>query len=818
MMGIGKTGVQVTSEFVGRTEEVKFLQGKLQQARSSKGSMVMVVGEAGVGKTRLVDEIGHQATETGFQYLVGRCISQKDAAPYLPFLDALKHHAGSGGDSALMDDSSMPMGLAATGIAARDSSYDGGVVSMGFIPMAQEQPQFKMDAQTERDRMFETLTQQIIGMSREKPVLLFIDDLQWADNASLQLLHYVARNIADAPVILCGAYRPGELKREPSHPLVEMLRRMGQEKLYEEITLERLKLGEIGLMIRNILGIDDVPDRFIQKLYDESEGNPFFVEEVLKALVEEGIVKKDSYVWDTGVDLSAIRIPGTIKDVIARRIARMDENTKKVLMFASVIGNRFNFEVLHKVTGMDVNELLDAIDKLMAVDIIREDRTTEDETYIFDHKQTASVIYDEMSKSRVRLMHKQVGEITEQVYASRLDEVVYQLARHFLLGRENQKAYKYNLLAGQRARRLLAFDEAIGYTSAALKLLHTMPPTPGVDQARQKAELNLLIGDLHFGMGDWASAQPPNEQDVNTARGLGDRALLSLALRKLADVCRQRANFDEAERLYEEALLIDEDLDSSEGLAEVQRGLGYVHWRKGELDEAIDHYNQSISNALRRGDMHSTAVTYIELGNIYNQRSDQVKAVEHYTKSISELEKVKDYSELARAYNNLGDSYLHLKEWDKAILYFEKCREVSEKIGHRNFISWSLFNAAEAYSHKGEPDKAIIYCDKALKLCEATDDKIGMNGVYKNYGISYRIKGEFDKAIENHNKSIVILEMLDIPYDLAQAQFELALTYKAMGEKDEALEHMRTSLEKFRQIGAKGEIAEVEDEIKTLQG
>jgi tetratricopeptide (TPR) repeat protein len=818
MMGIGKTGVQVASKFVGRADEVKYLQGKLQQARAGKGSLVMVSGEAGVGKTRLVDEVGRHATEAGFLYLTGKCISQKDAAPYLPFLDALKNHVSLGDGGMGSDDDRMPVGLAA-GMAGRSSSYDSGVVSMGFIPMAEEQsPQFKMDAQSERDKMFNTLTQQIIGLSKEQPVLLFIDDLQWADNASLQLLHYVARNVGEARVLVCGAYRPSELKATQTLPLVEMLRRMNQEKIYEEIELERFELREIGTMVKDILGIEDVPEKFIGKLYDESEGNPFFVEEVLRALVEEGIVKKDSYVWDSGVDLSSIRIPGTIKDVISRRVARMDENTKKVLMYAAVIGNRFNFEVLHRVTGMDVNELLDAIDKLMSVDIIREDRSSADETYIFDHKQTASVIYEEMSKSRVRLMHKQVGDITEEVYATRLDEVVYPLARHFALGRENQKAYKYNLLAGDKARRLLAYYEAIEYYNQAIRLLSGMPPAQGAESKRETARLQGEIGLLLFDLGDWGAALPSYEQAVQNARQVGDKILVSSTLRGLADVQRQRGKYNEAEQHYEESLLISEDLDDAASVSDIQRGLGYVHWRKGEIDEAIDHYNQSISYAMKMGDKHSTAKTYIELGNVYNQRGDHEKAVEYYTKAIGELEKVKDYSELARAYNNLGDTYLNLKEWDKAILYCEKSKTVSEKIGNTNFVAWAMFNAAYAYSHKGDTDRAIDYSLKSLKLCEKNDDKIGMCGAYKSLGVAYRMKKDWKNSIDNLHKGITIYEMLDIPFDLASSQIELARSYVAMGEKEEARENFNSALEKFKIIGSKLEIEDVEREMKAIDG
>ncbi|MEW5936299.1 MAG: tetratricopeptide repeat protein, partial [Candidatus Thermoplasmatota archaeon] len=780
-MGIGNDRVKIASKFIDRDKETRFLIERLEAARSGTGTLVFVEGEAGIGKSRLITELGKIAHDKGFKFLTGRCIAQQDVDPYIPFFEALRDYIQRSEREASTYESDLPLPLGLTGMtrgaAASYPEHVEGGIPLGLAMLTEPTPS-RIGAQAERERWFETITQLLVKISKESPVLLFLDDMQWADYGSLQLLHYIARNTRRSRLMICCAYRPEELRMFAggTHPLTETMRKMSNEKLYEKLELPRMGFDDMSALVKGLLRIEDIPQHFLRRLYDESEGNPFFVEEVLRSLIEEGLIKTDTYVWDGGVDLSTIRIPGTIKDVMTRRLSRMDESTRRVLMYASVIGTKFNFEVLSRVTEMDHETLLDSLDKLIGLGIIREDHSTPDEVYLFDHKQTATAMYEGLSKSRARLMHAKVERAMEEAYAGRTDDVVYSLARHAFLGRDHVKAYHYSVAAGEKARKLLALEEALSYFATALKVLPHI--VPSVDAEAEEMMLRMACGDIYTDLGNWGAALPYYQQVVKAAKAKGNMQVASVAMLRQADMHKQRAEYDRAEGLYNEALDISRGLDDVAGMADAERGLGYVHWRQGEFDDAIAHYGESIAQSTKIHDRHAIARVYIELGNVYNQRGDQAKAAEHYKKSITDLEQIGDYVELARAYNNLGDSYLHTREWDKALEAFERCRTASEKVGNRNFVAWALFNAAEALAHKGDLDKAEEYCDRSLKICEAIDDKIGMNGVFKNYGIIYRLKKEWDRSIENLNKSIVLLEMLTIPYDLAQSYFELGLTYK----------------------------------------
>lgn len=818
-----ETESNLRTKFIGRQGECELLETYLEEARNGSGKLVLVTGESGIGKTRLVHHIGKKSVEEGFLFLTGRCISHQHADPYLPFIDALRHRLKNRKGSAAHE-GELPIGIV-TVDELNQGGYANGLnddLPLGLLPVADANGDAgAIDIQSQRDKMFNTISQLIIDTSKEMPLLLFLDDLQWADSATLQLLFYVTRNITSSRVLIVCAYRPEDLDISPGevHPLTQTLRRMGQEKMYQTIHLGKMGQDEIADIVKNILDVEQVPEGFLKKLYDESDGNPFFIEEVLKSLMDEGIIRRHAHIWDAGVDLSSVRIPNSIKDVISHRIARMDEQTKKVLRFISVIGTSFQFDVLQRVTGISSEELLDILDHLIEIDIIHEDTTTShEEVFVFNHKQTRVVIYEAMSKSRLRVMHHKVGETLEELYSTRLDDVVFQLARHFTMGKDFLKSYNYSRQAGEKAMRSFAFEDAIEYFESALRNLNFLDHDSKLNIAEEKLVLTSKIGNLYYSLGDWSPAITHFTEALKTCKTLGNRSCEAETYLYLGHTERLRGNYHKAEEMYEKALPIFEELEDHTGLAGGQRGLGYVHWRKGENDDAVEHYKESIGHSMKTGDKHGMAKTHIELGNVYNNWGDHEKAMEYYMKSIPHLEEVGDYNELARAYNNMGDSYLRTHDYEKALESFEKCKVASEKIGNKNFVAWALFNSAEALAYMGDYDKAEEFCNRAMKICEELDDKIGMNGVFKNLGIIYRFKEDWDKAIDNFNKSIVILEMLDIPYDLGTTYEDLGTTYEAMGEKEEAIDNYNMAVDLLEVVGAKGEVERIKARIAELEG
>ncbi|UCE74367.1 MAG: tetratricopeptide repeat protein, partial [Methanomassiliicoccales archaeon] len=738
MQSLGTFSGPPRTRFVGREKEFEEIKRHLHESIQGRGRLVFVIGEAGIGKSRLISELSEYAKTKNVISLKGRCLYHENTEPYLPFIDAFGEYLSErkresreeeGQDVQSSDDifSMGLVGIAGSSSASQefmDQPYDdtGELVPMGLLPIDEEEsgahpPAIdKINLQEERTKLFESLSQLVIDVSKKEPLLLVLEDLQWADDGSLQLLHYLARNIQNSRVMICGAYRPEEIEniRGEVHPLAKTLKRMRPEKLFYEIVLNRFDEKSTASMMESLLKKRDIPESFTKRLYEESEGNPFFIEEVVRSLVNEGLIDPNIYTWETKFDPSKIHIPGTIRDVIGRRIDRLDEGTKAILRYASVIGNQFTFETLLRISGVNEEELIDSIDALISTNMILEDTATKEERYRFDHTQIREVIYNSMSRSRRRLMHKKIGYIIEDLNKNRLDEVVYNLAHHFNMGKDTEKILTYAILAGEKATSSFAPEDALNYYNMALGSLERLEDT----KENKKKRIGLLrrLGELSFNLSEWKLALDYYKKSITICEDIDSDEDKAESLRKSGYVLNRMGNWEQAALNFEKSLGISKTLEDAFGIADAHRGLGYIHWRLGEYEEAITHYNECIQVSMEIEDMHTIALAFIELGNVHIETGDTSKGVEYYNRSLKELEPFGDYSEMARAYNNLGDSYLKSGDYDKAIEYFKKCEEMGKRIRRKDIVGWSLFNRGEAYALKGDANKALECAEKSLNI------------------------------------------------------------------------------------------------------
>ena len=834
MVTYGKITGLSESRFVGRDREFDEIKGYLHESMAGQGKLVFVTGEAGIGKTRLLDEFADYAKNQGVIFLRGRCLYQENAEPYLPFMDALDDYISGRRMAPKRDQEAdfpvpediLTMGIVGfsdtsnpeTGMVGQPVTGSADLLPMGLLAIDSEEEAAgvkvkKIDIYQERTRLFEALSQLVIDISREQPLVLVIDDLQWADDGSLQLLHYLARNIQNTRVMIGGAYRPEELDTMggETHPLTKTLMRMRPEKLFFEIQLERFDMESSAQMINSMLNIRVTPESFTKRLYEESEGNPFFIEEVVKSLVTEGVIDLDDYTWKSSLDMSKIHIPGTIRDVIGRRIDKLDESTRGILRYASIIGNQFTFKTLFKLSESKEEELIDSIDELISANIIHEDTQSKDERYRFDHTQIREVVYNSMSRSRRRLLHKKIGYILEELNRQRLEDVVYNLAYHFYLGKDINKTLTYAVAAGEKATKTFAPEDAVSYYKMALEALDQLENTD--ENKSMTVTLLKRLGELSFNVSEWSSALDYYRRSIKLLEDLENPWGTAESYRKIGYILNRMGDWDKATDNFEKALTISREMDDMFGMADAQRGLGYIHWRLGEYDQAIEHYNKCIKFSMDIQDMHTIALAFIEIGNVYIETGEIKLAIEYYNKSLKGLESMGDYSEMARAYNNLGDSNLKSGNYDKAIEYFAKCQEMGKKIGRKDIVGWSLFNAGEAFALKGDAESAMENAQKALDILNIVGDKLGIMACYKIFGMVFDLREDWEPAIESFEKCVAIGGETKIPYIQGEVHFYYGKMLKHKGDTEKAKEQLNLALNIFESLDTEEFIVRIKKEL-----
>lgn len=677
-----------------------------------------------------------------------------------------------------------------------------------------------------REGMFEYISEMLGMLSREQPVILFLDDLHWADESSLALMHYIAYALRSSRVLIIGTYRPEDIDEsghEGTFGLRETLRKMSRERLFTIIEVPRLGRFEIDKMIDSIFRPNDFSDKFKSRLFTETEGNPFFVEEVLKSLFEEGIIYKEGKKegmepgrWHSK-PIDEMKLPRSVKDVVLRRYDRLDENTKKVLRYASGIGQEFEFKILCSALAIEEDKLAEELDKLKNARLVKE--TEYEGVMRFDHSMIQEVIYEEMGGRWQKIIHERIGNSLEKIYEGRHAEVAGRLSYHYMKSENEEKAVKYSILAGEVAVRKFAYSEGAKYYETASQFLLTERKSKEEERERKKKKIEVLLGLEHIARitGEIDNALQYNRQLLRLTRELGDDRRRAEIHRNIGWIMREKNDWDESLENYEKSYKISEKLNDVHGISESLVLIGEVHWAKGELNKSVDYFQKAISIAERFGDAKVLAMAYMNLGLVSRHIGELSSALVHYEKSLSFLSNIGDAHEMARVYNNMGHVYWDKGEHEKAIENFERCISIAQRTGNIRLMGIGLADAGWYYAKKNEFDKASVYLDRALEIFEKLGNKLMIAKVYVAYGVLYKLERDWRRATEYFLKGIEINEEIGIPSQLAENYFEFALMYRERGNMKKAIGLLKKSLKIYEDLSAKKNVELVWNELGTTR-
>jgi class 3 adenylate cyclase len=455
----GAAGLATAVPCVGREAELRRLTARLAEAAAARGGVALVAGEPGIGKTRLVTELAGRAERDGALVLWGHCYEGDWTPPYAPFAEALDAYVTMASPDQLRADLSTAGGVLAQLVPALRT----------VLPDLPEAVPLPPDE--ERFRLFEAATEFLLRCSERRPLLLCLDDLHWADKGSVGMLRHLARQVVRRRVLVAGTYRDAEVG--DGHPLADALGAFPRETTFEKIRLEGLG-AEATAALLGAFGDQEVEDRVGAAWSKETAGNPFFIAELARYLTEEGLLYRAADGrWTTDRPLAELPLPDSVRDVVARRMARLGDGARKLLSVASAFEGPFRFEVVASVADLSEDDALDAVDEALAARAL--DPAGPTDTYLFHHALIRHTLYEQLSPSRTVRLHRRVAEALEAAGASQLDpadagEIAVQWHRSAgLPGAE--RGVEAALAAADHAQTRGGHDEAVRFLRIALDLL-----------------------------------------------------------------------------------------------------------------------------------------------------------------------------------------------------------------------------------------------------------------------------------------------------------------------------------------------------------
>jgi predicted ATPase/class 3 adenylate cyclase len=503
-----------TVAFVGREVALDQLQLAWKRAADDGARLVVLSGEPGVGKTRLVSELARRVHDEGAVVLFGRCDEDR-ALPYQPFAEALTAYVAAASQEDL---------------AEQTAAFGGDLARL--VPQLGDRVQnlaepLRADPEIERFRLFESVAALLRAIAAQTPTLLVLDDLHWAGKPELLLVRHLLRTLGDAHLLIIGTYRDTDLDRR--HPLAEALGDLRREKGFDRVDLEGLAAEEVAEFLERAggrpLGADG--RQLARDVHKETEGNPFFVGQLLRHLVESGSIVERDGEWVRVRGATQAGIPEGIREVIGRRLSALSPATNEVLAVASVIGREFALDVIRAASALEADALLDALEEAEAAHLI-EPGPDDPRRRSFVHALLRSTLYDEIPTTRRLRIHRRAAQAFEAKAAAGEPPALADLARHYAeaasLG-ESDKALHYAGAAAQQALDRLAYEEAASFYDLALDVLDPAVPA---DQQR-RGELLVELGRSRWASGDRAGARDALYEAADLARALGDARLFALA-------------------------------------------------------------------------------------------------------------------------------------------------------------------------------------------------------------------------------------------------------------------------------------------------
>ncbi|MBI2965283.1 MAG: AAA family ATPase [Chloroflexi bacterium] len=722
---------------IGRQKEFDTLMHAVAKLRAGRGQIVSVVGEAGVGKSRLITEFKREVmaqAEAGpgedgnapslpVTWHEGRSYSYETSTPYAPFIDLLRDCFGLAQDEATAGQYVRvreQVGSIAPDRVQDISPFLGSMLQLPLEGDDLEKVRY-LPPPMLRAQVFRSTCEFFGRLAATRPVVLVFEDVHWIDSASLELVEHLLPVTENAGLMVLAAFRPQ--RQDPSWRVHELASREYEHR-YTAVQLEPLDADDTRTLVNTLLHVEGLPDRVRNLILQKSEGNPFFVEEVIRSLIDSGSVKREDGVWRATREIADLAVPDTIAGVITARLDRLNEEARPVVQTASVVGREFQYDVLAEV--LETTSALDgALVDLQRRGLVREKARLPVRMFMFKHALTQETVYSTLLLSRRRELHRRVAGFYERTDPVRAAEI----ARHYLEARAFEQAVPWLVEAGDHAARAYSIPEAIDYYSKALEHVE---PLPEIAYARRAFEG--LAGAYVFG-NDPSKAMAVYDRMLEFAQKRNDRPMQVSALNKSGFAIGMRmGQLPEAERRLAVAEKLARDCQDYPGLIELHITHCFINVTTGRFSTAMDHLSQSA-----------------QLGKDLGIGPARLMSLTHISTTLTLM-----------------------RRFDDAWATAQEARQLAIDIGHREHLAELMaFPIAVRHIRDGDFDTAARSAEDAASLASTIRAASPEADAALVLGMVNQARGDYEKAIEWHERGIQAAKMAGFPF--VEAIFQAAL-------------------------------------------
>jgi len=803
-----KRGIEgLRSEMVGREKEFEILCDSVEKLiKNKKGGVTFVLGEAGIGKSRLLEELKNYISSQSLKVriLEGRCLSYGETITHFPMLEVLKKLF-----TITDQDSVDAIRERITSVIDQllpESSEDitPYILYLFSIPLSAEftDKVKHLDAEGLKLQVSIAVKEIIEAFANNNPVIVAIEDYHWIDSASLDLLKFIFDGPRDKPFLLLCLARIE--KESEGHKVKEYLKKRIKDA-YTEIELSVLSKEASKQLTENLLHCSGLSAGMQKEILNKAEGNPLYLEEILRSLIDSGFIVQEGGVWKSDQDVNISNIPDSVQEIIVTRMDRLEPDLKNVLQKAAVIGRSFLVPLLERLTKVDslmMSVHCATLEELEYIHVLTKEPELE---YIFKHPLVQEVAYTSLPKKKRRELHGQTAAIIEDVLTNRIDEFTELLAHHYSNCDDPEKAIEWLEKAGLHAMDRYANEQATVYFNKLINCIDQLPePLEPHKWMQQKAYETL--GDICTVIGKYSDAL---EAFTVIGEKSNDMLVKGRALRKTARVYWHQSDFTAALMFLDKALasLVDDTVDIHIELAEIHLLRGAVYEIQGQVSGAKDAINQALSivEGIKVNDRIKKikASAMLHLGTIYRNHGEYDSAIGMYQGSRILLEELNDQQVLANVIFLLGIVY-HMKgDPQKSIDLNEQSLAIFEQIGDKKNIGRTCANLGVMYSYLGEREKTYALHNKSLRISLEIGDKRGESMAYSNLAKYHLGDEDFDKAHEYFQRNLTISEEIGDKTSLSATLGNLAILHIRTKEYDKAEAYLLRAEKIIKELGNK---------------